>query len=234
MAKPPETRVSLILKLAEPSNVQAWQEFAEIYTPMLLDAARRKGLQPADCEDVAQEILFGVARSVERFKPDEQRARFRTWLWRIARNLIADFIAGDRRRIPLVQGDSWIEAASSRAHWQLTSAQREELEHDLRSSLYRAAAARVRRRLAPATWAAFEATAILGRPAAEVSESTGLSIGAVYVARSRAMKLLAQEVERLSSIDSLSGSSTESTLLDTDFWCEDEGGGSSVNKERLI
>ncbi len=231
MAKPPETRVSLILKLAEPSNVVAWQEFAEIYTPMLLDAAKRKGLQPADCEDVAQEILFGVARSIQRFKPDKQRAKFRTWLWRIARNLIADFIAGDQRRVSSKQGDSWIEAASTRAHWQLTNAQREDLQRDLRSSLYRAAAARVRRRLATKTWAAFEITAIEGRSAAVASQATGSSVGAVYVARSRVMKLLSQEVERLGDIDSPDQTASQSTLLDAGFWQPNEDDGC---KERTL
>lgn len=217
VGKPPETRVSLILRLGEPSNVQAWQEFSEIYTPMLLDAARRKGLQPADCEDVAQEILFGVARSVQRFRPDVSRAKFRTWLWRIARNRIADYVAHDRRSVPLTGGDSWIEQASSQAAAALSVAQREAVERDLQAGILRVAASHVRRRLSPSTWAAFEATAIRGEPAAKAARSCGLSTGSVYVARSRVMKLISEEVRRMEKLDD-SQSETPSGLLDQAFW----------------
>lgn len=220
MAKPPETRVSLILRLGEPSNVQAWQEFAEIYTPMLLDAARRKGLQPADCEDIAQEILFGVARSVQRFHPDASRAKFRTWLWRIARNRIADFVANDRRSVPLTGGDSWVEQASSQAAAALSTAEREAVERDLQAGIFRVAASHVRRRLTPSTWAAFEATAISGQPAAKAARSCGLSIGGVYVARSRVMKLISEEVQRLEKLDD-DHSDSRSGLLDQAFWQAD-------------
>ena len=61
----PETRVSLILRLAKPTDVQAWQEFLDVYVPALYSMARRRGLQPADAEDVAQETLFAVARAAE-------------------------------------------------------------------------------------------------------------------------------------------------------------------------
>ncbi len=94
----PETRVSLILRLAKPTDVQAWQEFSDVYGPALYSMAKRRGLQPADAEDVAQETLFAVARAIERFELDRERARFRTWLARIARNMIADFCDGKLKR----------------------------------------------------------------------------------------------------------------------------------------
>jgi RNA polymerase sigma factor (sigma-70 family) len=108
----PETRVSLILRLGEAEDVRAWQEFAGIYGPALYRLALRRGLQSADAEDVAQEILFAVARAIERFQPDPTQAKFRTWLSRIARNLLADFCAGRAKR-PLTQlvSDSWLRAA---------------------------------------------------------------------------------------------------------------------------
>ena len=76
VAKFPETRVSLILRLSEPADVLAWQEFAEIYTPALLATARRRGLQAADAEDLTQEVLFAVARSApDKFALAESQLR---------------------------------------------------------------------------------------------------------------------------------------------------------------
>jgi RNA polymerase sigma-70 factor (ECF subfamily) len=201
MAKIPDTRVSLILRLGEPANAAAWQEFADIYTPALFALARNRGLQPADAEDVTQEILFGVARSVQRFQPDANRAKFRTWLWRIARNLLADFSAGRTRRpIAGLASDSWLDAICSTED---ESPEDPELEREVRASMFRLAARRVQHRVAASTWAAFEASAIQGRPAAEIAIEQGLATGGVYVARCRVMKMIRSELELINASDSI-------------------------------
>ncbi|QDV24051.1 RNA polymerase sigma factor [Aureliella helgolandensis] len=197
MAEFPETRVSLILRLSEPTDVQAWQEFSDIYTPALLAIAHRKGLQAADAEDVAQEILFGVARAVERFRPDASRAKFRTWLCRIAHNLIADFWAGRSKR-PVSQAltDSWLDHLVSGE----ANAPDELMLGDLQAAIFRVAAKRVARRVANDTWQAFERTAIQRLEPSQVGTQLGMSLGSVYVARCRVLRLLRDEVEQLQKI----------------------------------
>ncbi len=195
MANFPDTRISLILRLAGPADVQAWEEFAAIYGPTLYRLAVRRGLQSADAEDVAQEILFAVARAIERFEPDASRARFRTWLSRIARNLLTDFCAGRAKR-PLTQlvSDSWLREAS------LTSANvmlQDEFDQEYRAALFHVAAGRIRQRVSLETWTAFESTAIVGKPAEKVATELAMSVGSVYVARCRVLKLLRIEVEQL-------------------------------------
>ncbi len=196
MAEFPETRVSLILRLSEPDDVRAWQEFSAIYGPSLYRLALRRGLQPADAEDVAQEILFAVARAIERFQPDPARAKFRTWLSRIARNLLADFCAGRAKR-PLTQlvSDSWLRAADISA----SSERNEEFDHEYRAALFQLAAVRVRERVTTETWSAFELTAIQHVASEQVAAQLSMPVGSVYVARCRVMKLLRLEVELLES-----------------------------------
>ena len=190
----PETRVSLILRLAEAEDVRAWQEFAGIYGPALYRLALRRGLQSADAEDVAQEILFAVARAIERFQPDPAQAKFRTWLSRIARNLLADFCAGRAKR-PLTQlvSDSWLRAADLSA----TSDAGEEFDHEYRAAIFQLAASRVRERVNSETWSAFELTAIQHQPSDLVAKQLAMAVGTVYVARCRVLKLLRGEVEQL-------------------------------------
>ena len=194
MAEFPETRVSLILRLAEPEDVRAWQEFADIYGPTLYRIALRRGLQAADAEDVAQEILFAVARAIERFKPDPEQAKFRTWLSRIARNLLADFCAGRAKR-PLTQlvSDSWLRAADLSSG----SESNEDFDVEYRATMFQLAAARVRERVTDETWAAFELTAIQQRAAEQVAAQLSMAVGSVYVARCRVLKLLRAEVEQM-------------------------------------
>lgn len=190
----PETRISLILRLAAAEDVEAWREFAAIYAPAVYAIARRRGLQAADAEDFVQELLLAVARAAGRWKPDNGRARFRTWLYRVATNLLADHFqqrCAARNLHESLSAAGEVETQSE----QVVLASEFELEY--RRALFHRAATIVRQRVSEITWEAFAATAIDAVPAAAVSARLGIPIGSVYVARSRAMKLLRQEIERI-------------------------------------
>lgn len=202
MAEFPNTRISLILRLARPADVQAWREFSELYAPVLFHLAKSKGLQTADAEDVTQDVLFAVARAAERFEPDAQRAKFRTWLARIARNMIADFFAGRAKR-PLSQmvSDSWLEALVEPA--EETSEFDRAFELQRRRALFRMAAQRVQSRVSEPTWLAFYRTAVERDIPAQVAQQLKLSVGGLYVARCRVLKMLRDEVNALESDEAL-------------------------------
>ena len=71
----PDTRSSLLIRVRDPADQAAWHEFVEIYRPIILRMARQKGMQEADAEDVAQEVLLTVAKAVEQREHDRKRAR---------------------------------------------------------------------------------------------------------------------------------------------------------------
>jgi hypothetical protein len=64
--QPPETRETLIRRLPDAADVEAWDEFVAIYEPLLFRLARGRGMQPADAEDFVQEVLTAVARNIGR------------------------------------------------------------------------------------------------------------------------------------------------------------------------
>src|SRR4051794_20486676 len=108
MVETPSTRPSLLVRLRDPRDGTAWEEFLEVYTPLILQLARRKGWQDADAADLAQDVFRAVARAIDRYDPDPGRGSFRAWLFRIARNLIINQVVA-RRRPPQGAGDDGLD-----------------------------------------------------------------------------------------------------------------------------
>jgi RNA polymerase sigma factor (sigma-70 family) len=184
----PNTRASLIVRLSNPGDIEAWQQFVEIYLPLLYRLARRKGLQHVDAEELAQEVLLAVSRAVHRWDPDPQRGRFRDWLFRIARNLILNFLTRNKNH-GVCLGDTDIrQLLDQQVH---VDAQQSALfRTEYRHELFRWAAEKVRATVTTTTWDAFWKTAVDSRPVAEVALELNINIGAVYIARSRVMAKL--------------------------------------------
>ena len=93
MSASPETRQSLLFRLKDRADDEAWFEFTEIYRPLIYRLARHKGLQHADADDLVQQVLAAVARVIDRWETDPNRARFRTWLSRVATNAIINALS---------------------------------------------------------------------------------------------------------------------------------------------
>jgi RNA polymerase sigma factor (sigma-70 family) len=190
----PDTRASLILRLPRTEDAEAWREFVAIYEPFIHRFARRQGFQEADARDLVQNVLLSVVNAVGRWQADPKRARFRTWLFTIARNQFLDQMAKKRRQ-PVRSG------SSSVVDWLLQQPAPDDLAEQLalehRQTVFRFAAARVRRSFKLTTWRAFWMTSVEQCPVEEAAESLGLTAGAVYIARARVLARLRDEVRQL-------------------------------------
>lgn len=191
----PATQPSLILRLRDPADDDAWNEFLKIYEPMLFRLATRWGLQRSDAAEVVQETLLSVAKSISDYERHGHPGAFRGWLAAITRNRLADHLS-QRRRQPLGSGDSdvqhWLDQQShpgySESQW--------EWQH--KRQVFAWAAERVREQVAPRTWLAFELSELQGEPIEQVAEQLGMQVGMVYVARSRVMSRLRKSVQQWS------------------------------------
>ena len=190
----PETRPSLILNLRDPEHHEAWEEFVAIYQPLVYRLAISKGLQHADANDLCQDVLATVGRSIGRFDPDPSKGSFRGWLFRIARNLMINVLT--RSRETRGSGDSAIQRMlEDVADESSAEATRFDLEYHRES--FQWAADRVRDQIETHTWKAFWMTAVEGKSAAEVAKILGKPSGTVRVARCRVLGRIKREVEKL-------------------------------------
>jgi RNA polymerase sigma-70 factor (ECF subfamily) len=51
----PETRASLLWRLRNPEDQDAWDQFAILYRPVVFQLAIHRGMRNADAEDLAQQ-----------------------------------------------------------------------------------------------------------------------------------------------------------------------------------
>ena len=85
-SSPAETRASLILRLPDATDVAAWNELVDIYSPLIRRLAFAQGMQLADADDLTQEVFASIARSISRWLDRPDRGPFRAWLLAIGRN----------------------------------------------------------------------------------------------------------------------------------------------------
>ena len=195
----PETRASLILRLPSADDAEAWREFTAIYEPFVYRFARRGGLQDADARELVQNVMLSVARAVGRWKPDAAKGRFRTWLFRIARNQLIDVINKRQQQATGRAATGELSALDQLVAKQGSA----EFVMEHRRQLFRWAAERVRSSVKEATWSAFWRTAVADEPVETVAADLKISAGAVYIARSRVLSKLQEEVRKWEDSDAM-------------------------------
>jgi RNA polymerase sigma-70 factor (ECF subfamily) len=190
----PATRASLLVRIRDPRDTEAWAQFLDLYGAVVYGFARRRGLQDADAADLMQDVFRSVAAAAGRLEYDPARGSFRGWLFTVTRNKLYNFLDGRRRQV-LGSGDSGaqerLEAAAAPADGEA------EWDREYEQRVFRWATERVRGEFQEATWQAFWQTAVEGRSAKEVGAKLGLSPGAVYVAKSRVLARLREEIQQL-------------------------------------
>jgi RNA polymerase sigma-70 factor (ECF subfamily) len=187
MPDAPPTRLSLLIRLRDHQDRQAWTQFVEVYAPLIYGYARKRGLQDADAADITQTCLRQVAVHIGSLEYDPRRGTFRGWLFTIVRNRLRDFFDSPRlchgTNDPSIQRVLDMQAAPE-------PDEADEWEREYRCGLFAWAADRVRPRVQESTWQAFWMTAVEGKSGKEAAGTLGLSIAAVYLARSRILARL--------------------------------------------
>jgi RNA polymerase sigma factor (sigma-70 family) len=171
------TRASLLARLRDPRDGAAWRQFVELYGGLVYGFARRRGLQNADAADLTQDVFLAVAQGADRFH----------YIARLLR---------ERHSQPVGAGDSETQhrlaeepdpCSDLDADW----------EQEFQRQLFCLAADQLQKSFAPTTWKAFWQTAVEGRSGAAVAAELSLSVGAVYVARSRVLARLTEQIRQM-------------------------------------
>ena len=188
----PTTQSNLLLCIRDAKDHGAWERFVDLYAPVIFRYCRIQGLQEADAQDVTQEVLSQISRSIGNFEYDPEKGKFRSWLgtvtWhRICRHRrararqVADArVVGEiLSEIPGKDDGAWVEVFNS---------------HILATALKN-----VRARCSEEKWQAFHLLWVESLPPTDVAQQLDRRIEWVYKTKSRVLKELKREVEFLAA-----------------------------------
>jgi len=190
------TRITLIARLNDRSDQEAWDRFVDLYSPLIFSWCSRFQLQESDAADVTQEVLLKLVALMRDNAYDPDRGGFRAWLKTITSNLARDLLRSARRkRTPQIDSPGepigqWIDPTSLNALTRMIEQQYERELVDRASEI-------VRQRVQPTTWLSYQGTAIEQRSAADVAAELNLPVSEVYVGKSRVIKMLREVVKQL-------------------------------------
>ena len=189
------TSTSLIIR-AQSHDAEAWERLAKLYTPLVLYWTQVAKLQDADAADVVQEVFEALAKNLGRFEHGPERPPFRGWLYGITRNKIRMHFRNKAKNADAAGGT---EAHKMYAELPEVETMEEANDSSIASqnSVARRALELIKTDFQETTWQAFWRVAIDERPAAEVAEELGMSVGGVYTAKSRVLKRLRTELDGL-------------------------------------
>ncbi len=186
----PSTSASLLKRLQSPAQEEgAWEQFVELYAPLIFDWGRQQGLPESDAADLVQEVMAKLVTRLRDFQYNPAK-RFRSWLRTITLNAARDMY----RRRP-----AEAPAALSRLAVASPTPSPSDLfeEQEYRAYLVARAMELLRGSLQRTTYRACWEYVVRGRTAAEIAEELGISINAVYIAKYRVLRRLRQELDGL-------------------------------------
>jgi RNA polymerase sigma-70 factor (ECF subfamily) len=188
------TRPSLLLRVRNVKDAEAWRQFVALYAPLVYGWVRRRGLQDADAADVTQEVFQRVSRAIQTLDYDPRRGSFRGWLFTLTRYTLHNFLArqkqpergtGDRDVRALLE--TLPDRSDDEAIW----------DRDYERHVFTWAVKRVRPQFQESSWRAFWEIAMEGKAGERVARELGMTVGAVYVAKCRVQARLRAEIQSL-------------------------------------
>jgi RNA polymerase sigma-70 factor (ECF subfamily) len=181
-----KTPASLLERLRHPDE-GAWPRFVDLYTPLLYFWACRMGLQESDAADLVQDVFTILLQKFPEFRYDKNKS-FRSWLRTVTMNRWHDNM---RRKAAALRdaGPVGLEDVA------VPDDAKELWEKEYSEHLVARAAEVMKVEFQPATWQAFWSLAVEGKSGTEVASALGLSVDAVYAAKSRVLRRLRRELD---------------------------------------
>jgi RNA polymerase sigma-70 factor, ECF subfamily len=173
----------------------AWQRIVDLYRPLIRGYLLRRGVDAQDADDLTQEVLAVVVRELPHFQHTGQTGAFRNWLRHITLNRVRDFWRAGRHQAAVVGGTDFLKQVQQLEDDDSDLTRGWNEEHD--RQVLRHLLALMEIELGPTPIRVFCRLTFDGAKAREVAAELGMTVGAVYTAKSRVLARLREEAAGL-------------------------------------
>jgi RNA polymerase sigma factor (sigma-70 family) len=194
------TRQSLLSRLKDWNDQEGWKTFFDTYWKLIYGAAIKSGLTDAEAQDVVQETVLSVLKSMGDFEYDPQKGSFKGWLLRLTGWRIHDQLrkrqpgnGRQRHQSPTSTGTGTVERLPDPAGVGLEATWDEEWE----KNLMEAAIERVKKKVDPKQYQIFDLYVFKKWPVNRIVSSLRVNAGRVYLIKHRVSRLIKKELSYL-------------------------------------
>jgi len=198
--EPIPTRQSLLSRLKDWNDQESWKVFFDTYWRLIYNTAVKAGLTDAEAQDVVQETVLSVLKTMPKFEYDSEKGSFKTWLlqltgWRITDQLRKRQRGIDQRKPPTRTSTrtATIERVADPVGLRLEATWNEEWERNL----VEAAMERVKRKVDPKHYQVFDLCVVKDWSSARVARALKVNRGQVYLIKHRINNLIKKEIAYL-------------------------------------
>lgn len=176
------TRATLLIRIKNPRDTQAWAEFHDLYAPLLYRYARARGLSHEDAEDVRATCYETIVRQIRQFDYQKEKGGFKAWLRTFVSRRVVDLFR--QRRQPLADSQELAELPAREASVD------ELWEQQWRQQHLCYCVEQVANEVPDSTFQAFQLLVRDRCSVEDVSQRLGLNANQVYKAKARVLDLV--------------------------------------------
>ncbi len=189
-----DTSVSFLDSLTADCDSNSWREFVDLYDPLIRVWLSGQHVRPQERDDIVQEVITVVLRRLPEFQRN-RTGSFRSWLKTITVFCWQNYRRKNVNKAAVVGGSDFAELIGQLEDPASQLSRQWDLEHD--QYVLKRLLEKIRPSVKPSTWDAFRLVSIEGQSSEQAAEALGITVNAVYVAKSRVLSQLRQLSEGL-------------------------------------
>lgn len=194
------TRASLLKRVTQWDDQPSWQEFYQTYRGLIFNVAAKAGLTEDESNEVVQETMLSLAKTMPTFEYKPAECSFKTWVLHLTRKRIADQFRKRPAEVPLKSPDGTgtrrtgtAESIPDPAGSALDLIWDAEWENNLMT----AALEKLRRQAKAKQFQIYYLHVVRNLSSSEVSTALGVNAGQIYLAKHRLGRIFRKILEEL-------------------------------------
>jgi RNA polymerase sigma-70 factor (ECF subfamily) len=191
----PQTSQSLLDRARDRGDAASWRKLTDLYQPLIRRWVNPHVAQPADADDLVQEVLATMSDELPRFQHNQRAGAFRVWLRSITVHRLRRYWRAHRGKFQAINGDDVLEVLHQLEDPHSPQSHAWDQEHD--RHVMHMLLETIRLEFEYGTWRAFELQVHEGRSPVATARELETTVNAVLIAKSRVLKRLRQKARGL-------------------------------------